>query len=167
MVDSLRSVLETAEAIPAAVRATWDDVSEAFAAGSVTTAEKRHLIGELEGHLQDVADVRADLDTVDAPDFILGTHPEQIVRTWQKERETRRQLVKMAGGIIALKAYTRRLEVGDVRTLYISRDGDTLQRIAAQHLGSWQDWHQILEANPELSAGPLPSGTAVIIPARR
>jgi hypothetical protein len=166
-ITSLREIFEAAAALPESARAVWAEVSSAFDAGEVTAAQLRHLVAQLRGLLDETKAIRVDLDGVDAEDFLRGTHPDQLIGVWQGERETRRQLVKMAGGFLDLIDTLERLDTGDARSMYVSRDGDTLQSIAAAHLGSWQEWPKLLDANPEISPGPLASGTLVIIPARR
>jgi len=166
-ITSLLDVFETAAALPASAREAWAEVSAAFAAGEVTSAQRRHLVARLRGLLDEIKAVRVDLDGADAEDYLRGTHPDQLVGVWQGERETRRQLVKTSGGLLELIDTLERLDTGDARTMYVSRDGDTLQSIAAAHLGSWEEWPSLLEANPEITPGPLASGTLVVIPARR
>jgi len=164
---SLRSTLSDAGEVPAAVRAVWSEVEDVITDGSATRSDLQHLAAEIDGQLDDIAAIRADLDQVDGEDQIRGTHPDQLVQAWKAERETRRQLVKLAGALLDLAEAVDRITDGDAREVYVSRQGDTLQRIAARLLGDWRAWTDLLEANPDLSPGPLASGTLVVIPERR
>jgi nucleoid-associated protein YgaU len=164
---SLRAVFVAAQDIPASVAESWGSVSTQLQAGTATRAELQHLAADITGILDDIADARADLDAADAADYVRGAHPAELVAVWQAERETRRQLVRMAKALRDLRASVVQIADGRASALYVSRDGDTLQSIAARHLGDWRSYTDILDANPGLTPGPIASGTLVTIPARR
>lgn len=166
-ITSLREIFETAGEIPETAREIWAEVSTALEAGDVSSAQLRHLAARLRGLLDEIKAIRTDLDPADAVDFLRGTHPDQLVGVWQAERETRRQLVKASGSVLELIDIVGRIDAGDALSVYVSRDGDTLQGIAAVYLGDWRSWPALLDANPEISPGALDPGTLVFIPARR
>lgn len=48
---------------------------------------------------------------------------------------------------------------------YVWRDGDRLDRLAADHFGDPSRWWEILDANPEINNGAMiPAGTKLRLP---
>jgi len=166
-VASLRTLRDEAQAIPTAYRVARDAVQAALKDGSYTTATIRHLRAEVQGVMDDIRTLRRQLDLARVEDYQQASRADDTIVLVRWEREVRHQLGRLSYQLRRLWETLEGLELGATKRMLVSRSGDTLQSIAARELGSWQEWPKILEANPDVSPGALPSGTVLVIPERR
>ncbi len=103
----------------------------------------------------------------DAARLVAGGRPDSVIALWKWERSTRRAFVGLDDAARKTAEVARLLEEGAGPVLVVARSGDTLQSLAARHLGDWRAWPRLLEANPGLAPGAVPSGTVLQVPRRR
>lgn len=112
--------------------------------------------------------LRADLDFLDSQTLILTQQSaDRLSEIWRWERTTRKDLQDFIGTVVESDRAFAQLDGQSDRGTYTTREGETLQSIAQKELGDFSAWPQILEANPGLLPGLLPSGTTLVIPERR
>ncbi|MCI0347513.1 MAG: LysM peptidoglycan-binding domain-containing protein [Chloroflexi bacterium] len=166
MPDSLLDFRDAGETIAAGVAETIAGIEGALRGGTYTARQLGNLRASLTGYRDDIVDLRAELDDTDVADFQLYEDGAVTIRLWQWERALRHSLVVLAPQVRAAETVATRLVAGRADQVYVSRSGDTLQRIAARFLGDWREWTRIADANG-LGAGELPSGSTIVIPPRR
>lgn len=166
MADSLTDLRDAALSLASGVSAALASVQSALATGTATPAQLSTLRADLTGYRGDLADLRTDLDATDVADFQLYDDGQVLIQLWIWDRETRRALVALAPKIRAAEDVAERLVAGAAREVYVTRSGDTLQKLAARFLGNWQEWPRLAEANG-LDGGALASGTRIVIPPKR
>jgi nucleoid-associated protein YgaU len=166
MPDSLLDIRDDVEALTEGFTAAVAAIESALTTGTATAAQLSALRADLTGYRGDLAAIRTDLDATDVSDFLVFDDGEILVRLWLWERDTRHALVGLAPKVRAAETVATRLVAGAAREVYVTRKGDTLQRIAARFLGDWRAWPRIADANG-LDGGTLTSGTRITIPPKR
>jgi len=109
--------------------------------------------------------VRADLDALAVEDAQLWADGGVALGLWRWERGLRYSLVRLSGRLTRASAIVAEIGAGQGVTLHTVRAGQSLQAIAAIYLGGWAEWPRIAAANG-LKAGPVATGTVLIIPAK-
>lgn len=132
-------------------------------AGTYTDNDIESFSTSIEKYLEDIADIRADLDPKNVTDYVIAERGDAYLRVWLWEKQTRYALAKVARQMIDARDASQELKSGKTKMLYITKHGDTLQSIAAKFLGSWQEWPKIAQAN-KIEPGIITSGTTLIIP---
>lgn len=132
-------------------------------AGTYTDNDIESFSTSIEEYLEDIADIRADLDPKNVTDYVIAERGDAYLRVWLWERQTRYALAKVARQMIDARDAAQELKTGKTKMLYITKHGDTLQSIAAKFLGNWQEWPKIAQAN-KIEPGIIASGTTLIIP---
>lgn len=168
-------MIETSTEVETRVEALADALLDAQAAiqpDLETNTQTPQQIGNLRATTaQIVIDFRAlrsDLDALDSQDLILTQQSaDRLSGIWRWERDTRRDLQDFIGTVVETDRTFAQLDGQSDRGTYTTREGETLQSIAQNELGDFAAWPQILEANPGLLPGLLPSGTTLVIPERR
>lgn len=163
---SLLDMRDAAEEVAVGVQGAVDGISVALSTGTSTSRQLSNLRASLTGYRADIVALRGELDGTDVTAFQLYDDGAVTIQLWRWERALRHSLISLASRVRAAEAVTSRLLAGSAREVYVTRSGDTLQRIAARFLGDWQEWPRIAEAN-SLAPGAIPSGTRLIIPPRR
>lgn len=132
-----------------------------------TEADAENLRAGLDGVRSDALAILRELDTTDEADLQVIADGAVRIGIWRWRRAVRRALLDLAGQALAAQDVAREIAAGTPEKVVVSREGDTLQRIAARELGSWEEWPRLLAANPGVAVGELPSGTTLVIPERR
>jgi len=148
-------------------RTTLTAAQTAVQAGTASTRDLLGLQASVVGYQEDCASLRADLDSTDVTDLLVVETGDRVIALWAAERSLRRGLVVLSGQLRQAQDVVDQLVSGRRRLTHVVRSGETLQRIAARYLGSWQEWPRLLDANPSISADSLPSGTVLVIPEQR
>lgn len=130
-------------------------------------AQVDNIRAVLDGIATDTRALIRDLDGVDELDFALVDDGERTIALWTWRRSTRRALLQFAGGVRAAREVADDLIGGTRQKVIVTRQGETLQRIAQRELGDWRAWPRLLAANPGVEAGELPSGISLVIPTKR
>lgn len=167
MITSMRSFTGDVGELVDGVRASLGLAETALLAGTSTSRDLLGLQATLVGYQEDCAAFRADLDATDVTELLVVETGDRVITLWLAERGLRRGLVTLSGKLRESQELVDQLVSGRRRLTHVVRSGDTLQRIAARYLGSWQEWPRLLDANPTISAGSLPSGTVLVIPEKR
>lgn len=116
----------------------------------------------------DYRQLRKDLDATDTQNLLLTQQSaDRLLQVWTWERETRKTLQDFMGAVIESSQTAAGLDGKSDRSTFTTREGETLQSIAQRELGDFNAWPQILEANPGLLPGLIPSGTTLVIPEKR
>ena len=163
----LRDLAAAVQDLVDGVNASVNAVVGALQGGTSTFRDLHGVRASLTGYRADLAGIRGTLDATDVADFNLSGRADTFLRALRWERELRHRLVRLGSQILSAETAAAALEAGVARHVHLVVSGDTLQRLAARYLGDWQAWPRILEANPDLSPGPLTSGTVLVIPAKR
>jgi nucleoid-associated protein YgaU len=166
MPDSLLDIRDDVTDLTASLVAAFATVRTTLATGTATNAQLSALRADLTGYRGDLAAIRVDLDATDVADFQLYDDGAVLIGLWTWERDTRHELALLAPKVRAAETVAVRLVAGATREVYVTRSGDTLQKLAARFLGDWKEWPRIAEANG-LDGGALESGTRLIIPPKR
>ena len=132
-----------------------------------TEADAENLRAGLDGVISDGRAVLRELDTTAEADLQVVDDGVVVLGLWRWRRSTRSALLGLVGQARAAQDVALTLAAGTPEKVVVSREGDTLQRIAARELGSWEEWPRLLAANPGVAVGELPSGTTLVIPERR
>lgn len=132
-----------------------------------TAAQLESLEASLEGLEGDVRGLVRDLDRIDELDFAVVADGQRTIGLWRWRRGARGALLALWRRVRAAGDVARELAGGQRRRVIVSREGDTLQTIAARELGDWRDWPRLLAANPTLTPGALASGTTLVVPEKR
>lgn len=130
-------------------------------------AQLENIEAGLEGLEAEVRDLVRDLDRIDELDFAVVADGQRTIGLWRWRRGVRAALVGLWLRVRAAGDVARELAGGQRRRVIVSREGDTLQTIAARELGDWRDWPRLLAANPTLTPGALASGTTLVVPEKR
>lgn len=133
----------------------------------VTDEDALTLRAGLEGVRGDARSLLRELDATPEEDLLLIEDGAVLLALWGWRRETRGALVDLIAETRAVQDLAQEFVGGQRRKVVTSKQGDTLQRIAQRELGDWREWPRLLQANPSVSAGALPSGTQLIIPEKR
>lgn len=165
--------MPTSKSINAAVASLTADLATvgevlttALQTGTQTDRQLQHVIATLAGLLEDLADIRTDLDALDVTDLQLLPDAKDTIILWTWERGVRRELVRLNARIRQVQATASSLVTGQDSQTHVVRSGETLQTIAAKHLGDWREWPRIAALN-KLAPGQPASGTVLTIPPRR
>jgi nucleoid-associated protein YgaU len=162
VIESPTDVVERAAELTGRFTAATAELGTTPADGQV-----ENLRSVLDGVVTDVRDLVRDLDLVDELDFLLVDEGARTIQVWAWRRTARRALVLFGGQARAAKAIADELTTGQKRRVIVTREGETLQRIAQRELGDWREWPRILAANPTLDPGALSSGVSLVIPEKR
>ncbi|MEQ1494498.1 MAG: LysM domain-containing protein [Novosphingobium sp.] len=133
----------------------------------ISPADALSVVAGLDGVRQDGRAVLADLDTTQEEDILVVQDANVLIQLWLWRRNTRKSMMAALGRCRELSDIAYELVQGKRQKVIVTRQGDTLQRIAARELGDWREWPRILDANPGLAPGDVPSGTSLVIPERR
>jgi nucleoid-associated protein YgaU len=133
----------------------------------VTEEDALSLRAGLEGVRGDARALLRELDATPEEDLLIVEDGAVLLALWQWRHETRHALVDVIGQTRDVQDLAQEFVGGQRRKVVVSRQGDTLQRIAARELGDWREWPRLLTANPSVGVGALPSGTSLIIPEKR
>lgn len=166
-IEGLGDVSERLEEITGRFIAAQEGVQSALDTGAPSEGELEALRASLQGVLDDLRSLVRDLDQVDELAFLLVDDGRRTVQAWQWRRRSRRALLQFIGLARRALDVARELVGGQHRRVVVSREGDTLQRIAARELGDWQAWPRLLAANPDLEPGTLAPGTSLVVPEKR
>lgn len=166
MADSLLDIRDAALDLSAGLSAAFASVQTALSTDTATPAQLSALRADFTGYRADLSAIRADLDATDVADFQLYDDGAVLLTLWVWERDTRHDLAMLAPKVRAAETVAARLVAGSARDVYVTRSGDTLQKLATRFLGDWKEWPRIAEANG-LSGGTVESGTRITIPPRR
>lgn len=164
---SLKDIRDRAITLTESFTAAQEAVADALQDGTATTAQLHYLEATLTGIGDGVQELRDDLDALRMSEQMVFEDGANLATLWKWERGLRDSLVTFALSVQDALTITTNLERGQDEQVYVSRSGDTLQRIAATTLGDWREWPRLLEANPGLTPGELSSGTVLTIPKAR
>lgn len=162
-VSSVSDVVESVEELEARLA----QAGAAVANEDLTTEDARTIAASLEGVRGDARAIMKDLDATRDEDLLVVQDGAELIRLWTWHLETRRGLLQLVADARAGQDTASEFVGGQKRKVVVTREGDTLQRIAARELGDWREWMRLLEANPGISPGALPSGTTLLIPEKR
>ncbi len=137
-----------------------------------TNTQTAQQLGSLRASMSEAVtgfrSLRKDLDATATGGLVLTQQSaERLSQVWRWERDTRKDLQNFMGTVVETSQVAAGLEGKSDRSTYTTRAGETLQGIAQSELGDFNAWPQILEANPGLLPGVVPSGTTLVIPERR
>lgn len=166
-VTSLDQITTAIDSIDARYQISLARILPSLETDTQTTQQIRGFKADLVGFQQDVRDVRQRLDEIDAVDFLFVVNGERTIGIWKWQRNTRQALIDEAGAFRETFEQTDQLDRGKDAQTIVTHDGDTLQSLAAQHLGSFDEWEKILDANPGLQPGRVAAGLTLVIPQRR
>lgn len=166
-VTSLDQITTAIESIDTRYQISLARILPSLETDTQTAQQVRGFKADLVGFQGDVRSVRQRLDEIDAVDFLFVANGERTIGIWQWQRETRQALVDEAGAFRETFDQTDELDRGKDAQTVVTHDGDTLQSLAAQHLGSFDEWERLLEANPGLEPGRVAAGLTLVIPQRR
>ena len=138
-----------------------------FVAETVEDTDALSLAAAVAGVTADSRALLSELDTTAAEDLAPTGDGASVIALWEWRRLTRRSVVLLLGQTRTIADFASDLVAGQRRKVVVTRQGDTLQRIAARELGDWREWPRLLEANPGLSPGQLLSGVSLVIPELR
>lgn len=165
-VESLHDLAADATTAIAGARAASEAARATLTAGSYTPASLNNLRATLTGHRADLRAIRSDLDASDVASFQHRARADRSIALWAWERSTRRTLLRVEDQLRRAEDLADLVALGVRRVVYVVRHGDTLQSIAAKHLGDWREYPRIVEANG-LTPGALTPGTVLTIPEKR
>lgn len=163
---AISSVLDTVSAVET-LAVQVDAVLSVASAVEITDADAQALRAGLGGIRADGRALLRALDRTQEEDLAVVDDGTVLITLWRWRRTTRRDVMALLGTARTIQDLAADLVTGDRRKVVVSHEGDTLQRIAARELGDWREWGRLLQANPGVPAGALPSGTTLVIPARR
>ena len=166
-IDSLRDVEGHVADIAAGLTPVLADLGAVLSTGSATDADLGRLNAALEDARDDLRDLRDVLGGVDVADHQIGTDAGDRLRLWDWQLDNLNQLRGIAGQALDAQTLIGELSSGRQPTTHEVRAGETLQSIAQQRLGDWQEWTRLLEPNALDPAQPLLAGTVLVIPERR
>lgn len=147
-----------------AVRAaTAVDTFPAYPSAGQATA----MAAEMEAVRIEALSIHDALSPLQEEALVSVLRGDVVVDLWRWRRTTARSLVYLAGRAALATADALSYATAPEFLLVTSKEGDTVQRLAAKYMGSWTAWPRILAANKGLSLGALPSGTSVMIPVGR
>ncbi len=164
---SLKDFRDRAVTLTESFTTVQESLSDALQSGNVTSAQLRYLEATLTGIADGVRGLRADMDPVRVEDETIYEDGANTIALWRWERGLRHAMTKFELSVRDALEITSHIDRGQDEQVYVSRSGDTLQRIAQSTLGDWREWPRLLEANPDLGPGNLPSGTVLTIPKKR
>jgi len=168
MTATMRTLRDDAATLLADVATALGDVQAAISGGTYTAATVRHLRAEVWGLLADARAWRQALDVVDVEAQQTTADAYITLQALRWERELRHEVQRASYALRRLHEGLESIEVGAARTEQCVQRGDTLQRLAARYLGSWQEWPKLLDANPDLVPGSaLVPGALLTVPAKR
>lgn len=162
-VESIRDVVEDVEAIGERLTS----VLELAETPGMTHETAQSIVASLEGIKADARTTITDLDSTQDEDLLIVEDGAILLRLWNWHRDVRRYLLGVIGKADDAQDVADEYVGGQDQKVVFSKQGDTLQRIAARELGSWNEWPRLLQANPGVSVGNLPPGTPLIIPEKR
>lgn len=161
-IESTGDVIERVEDLQARLVAAVGVVGDA-----PTDADLQAVIAGLDGVRADGRALMTDLGLLDEEGLAHVDDGLVTVVLWRWRRATRSALVALVGQALEVQELAEGMLTGDDERVIVTREGDTLQRIASRELGDWREWPRLLAANPAVSAGALPSGTSLVIPPKR
>lgn len=164
--------------IPLIDLATWpDEVADALrriraVQSAISSATTPLTEAELTGHRAELTDAAADLltlrrqlDREDMVEHLPWRDARLLLLRWRWERELRHAVLAVDADARRLQNRIQALLEGARLTRHVVRTGDTLQKIAAAYLGSWEEWPRIAALN-RLEPGQPAVGTVLQIPGR-
>lgn len=145
------------------IRAVQSAISSATA--PLTEAELTGHRAELTDAAADLLTLRRQLDREDMVEHLPWRDARLLLLRWRWERELRHAVLAVDADARRLQERIQALLEGARLTRYVVRAGDTLQKIAAAYLGSWEEWPRIAALN-RLEPGQPAVGTVLQIPGR-
>lgn len=134
---------------------------------ALTHEDAETLRSGMDGIRTDGAVVLTELDATQEETLVVVDDGALFIETWRWRRGTRRALMQMLGKARAVQDAAQQVIEGMKIRVVVTKQGETLQRIASRELGDWREWPRLLAANPGVSAGEVPSGTTLVIPEKR
>lgn len=159
----IASVLEVVESVES-IAARMAELQAIVEDPDVSEEDAISLRAGLEGVRGDARALLRELDATSEEELLLVEDGELLIRLWGWRHDTRSALVDLLAETRVVQDLARDFVAGAKRKVVVSRQGDTLQRIAQRELGDWRAWDRLLLANPGVSPGALPSGTQIVIP---
>lgn len=163
----IRSVDEVIEASGEIADRMAAAVAFVTPAASIEDIDAQSLAATTAGVIGDCRALLAEMDTTIAETLAPTGDPASVIALWEWRRLTRRDVVLLLGEARGIQDLALDLVAGQRRKVVVTRQGDTLQRVAARELGDWREWPRLLAANPDVDPGELPSGLSLVIPERR
>ena len=154
--DEVTDALQRIRAVQAAIASATAPLGE---------AELTSHRAELTSALADLLTLRRQLDREDMAEHLPWRSARTLLLRWGWERELRHALVTADADARRLQGRIQALLEGARLTRHVVRSGETLQRIAARYLGSWEEWPRIAALN-RLEPGQPAVGTVLQIPGR-
>jgi hypothetical protein len=145
---------------PLAVLQSEADVS------ALDVQQVRYLVATLAGVLQACAQLARDLELTQDLQLIVVPDGRRQIQIWNWRRATRAAVIRTADDARRLFDQVRELDAGRSDRLIYTIEGETLQRVAARELGGFAEWPRLIDANPGVQPGLLPTGTPLVIPPR-
>lgn len=163
--DSIRDVMSDVEEIVGQFNTVTSVVSGGISAIDSPTALS--VAAGMEGVRIDVRTFLREFDTTQVEALPVVDDAAALLQLWRWRGDTRHAVMSLVGQARGLSELAAELVTGSKAKVIVSVQGDTLQRIAARELGDWREWPRLLEANPGVRPGALPSGTSLVIPDKR
>jgi nucleoid-associated protein YgaU len=159
-------VVEAVTGLAVACKALGESLAPAVRGGELDARRVGAARATLAGALVDARAVRRDLDGRDVLEHQVAGLATDTIALWRWERATRASLVRLSAVALDVDARAAAWLLGRQESVCVVRSGDTLQSLAARHLGDWAAWPRIAALN-QLPAGPLVTGAVLQLPPRR
>jgi nucleoid-associated protein YgaU len=160
------AVVAAVQALATEAKAMADTLAPAARGGALDARAVGGARASLAATLAAAKAVRRDLDGRDVLEHQVTGAAIDSIRLWQWERGTRSALVRLTDAALAVDARAAAWLAGQQAAVHVVHTGDTLQSVAARHLGGWEEWPRIAALN-DLPPGPLRPGTVLALPTRR
>lgn len=156
--------------IVAAVELMADRVTAAASlvgSSAITEPTAKNISASMNGVRSDGFDILRTLSTIDDESLAVIDDGEVTVKLWTWRRATLLSVTTLMGQARAIQDLVADFVGGLKQKVIVTREGDTLQKIAARELGDWREWPRLLAANPGLPTGAVDSGLTLIVPEKR
>lgn len=166
-IDDLGDIVERVEAARDRFVHVSAGVTALLSTNRQSHRDVQQLASSVGGVKAEARAIRAEIDVIDAVDYLPVADAYAILGAWQWQRALRRDLLRFELEADKLVRIAGELVSGlDKRTIIV-RDGETWQIIAARELGDWKLWTLLWQANPGFSPVAPPSGSVLVVPERR